>query len=175
MKYFARLSHLPVIEKESGRKLGTLSDIYIEKKNGRIFAIQTTNENILYRNRLVYASDILEETPSKIYVRGFGERFLSVPPIPKEQVVSYRNAVYNKRVLRENGEILGKIKDCSFDFETGKMEEIELGKGLSDDLLYGRNRLSLDGEISVYRTNVIVDEKGKLIHSDKGIKKIMKG
>lgn len=174
LKYFARLYHLPVIEKNSGRQLGTLSDVYVMKNSGDIFAIVATNENILYRNRLIYANNILEESPKGLLVRGFGERFSSVLPVENSEIRSYKNALYNKKVL-QSGEILGKIKDCCFDFETGRMCEIELGRGLPDDLLHGRDHLKVSGNVWVLNSDVVVSDREELLSSGKGMKKMMKG
>ena len=174
LKSFARLYHLPVIERTSRRKLGTLDDIYVKKESGELIAIEVTNENIFYRNRLIYAKDILRETPRYILVSGFGERYASVLPEGVRNAKSYRRDVYNKRVMRA-GEVLGKIKDCSFDFETGQMNEIELGKGLAEDLLHGRSHLPLSGNVTLRQNGVDVGENQQVIPAHKGIKNIMKG
>ena len=174
LKYFARLYHLPVVEKDSGRQLGNLSDVYVFKNSGDIFAIVATNENILYRNRLIYANNIVEEKPDALLVRGFGERFASVLPVENSEIRSYKSALHNKKVV-QSGEVLGKIKDCCFDFETGRMCEIELGRGLTDDLIHGRDHLKLSGNVWVMKSDVVVSDEEKLLSSGKGMKKMMKG
>ena len=174
MKSFASLYHLPVIERETRRKLGNVSDAYLKKESGELIAIQVTNENILYRNRLIYAKDIIRETPGYVLVRGFGERYAAVLPERVQNAKSYRREIYNKKVVRGDT-VLGKIKDCSFDVETGKMDEIELGKGLSEDLLYGRAKLRLSDGITVRQGSVKVGKGNRVLPSGKGIKNIMKG
>lgn len=174
MKSFARLYHLPVIERTTRRKIGLLSDVYVKKESGELIAVEVTNENILYRKRLFYAKDIVRETPGYLLVQGFGERYAAVLPDGVQSAKSYRREIYNKKAMR-GSEVLGKIKDCAFDFETGQMEEIEVGKGIAEDLLNGRTRLLLSDGISVRGGSVDVHCENRVIPSQKGIRNIMKG
>ncbi len=175
MKYFARLFHLPVIETHTGRKIGFLSDVYVDKNTGSILGIVVRNENILYPNRLILAANIVEEAPAKIFVSGFGKRYAVLPPPLLGDPISYKRQVYNKRAVKPSGENLGKIKDCCFDFEAGKMCELELGKGLSDDFMNGRSRLGLSNGVSLRAAKIEVSENDRVLYRGRGMKKIMKG
>ena len=58
LNYYSLLN-TPVIQYPSGRKIGTVSDIFLKENSTEIFGIVATNKSLIYQNRLYVPNDII--------------------------------------------------------------------------------------------------------------------
>jgi len=170
MLSFSRLLNLPVIDKISGKKIGRLTDVYLTKGTNEIYAIVVTCGSIIYRNKIIKSSDVLYIAGDAVYVNLKNhDKNISA------ETKSYLKDLVDKEAFNDKGNFLGKIKEGIFDVEAGYLEEIEIGRGFTDDLMRGRPRLKVNGNLDISKDSVTVETlKNSLRESKKGIKNIVK-
>ncbi len=164
MNYYSLLN-TPVIQYPSGRKIGTVSDVFLKENSTEIFGIVATNRSLIYQNRLFTPGDIIYTGTREVSVIGPGVKFIKTP---KEKYLSFRHVIGLKAVPLENNTSFGIVKDGFFDMEAGSLTELLIGKSITDDILNGRKLLRAD---SLKEENgVLKAENPALIPKGKGIK-----
>ncbi len=164
MNYYSLLN-TPVIQYPSGRKIGTVSDIFLKENSTEIFGIVATNRSLIYQNRLYVPQDIIYTGTREVSVLGPGVKFIHAP---KEKYLSFRHIIGLKAVPSESNISIGTVKDGFFDMETGSLTELLIGKSITDDILNGRKLLKAD---SLMKENGILKaENPALIPNGKGLR-----
>ena len=97
MNYYSLLN-TPVIQYPSGRKIGTVSDIFLKENSTEIFGLVATNRSLIYQNRLFVPGDIIYTGTHEVSVMGPGVKFIKAP---KEKYLSFRNIIGLKTVSSE--------------------------------------------------------------------------
>lgn len=157
---------------ENGNKeIGKLSDVLLQKNNLKLYGIISTNKGMIYSNRLIKAGVITKVYSDKIVVSDKGERFVRVPP--EDNFISFKQGIDNKNVFDKMGNSLGIVRNASFDTEFGCLEELEIGHGFTDDLLRGRELLTIESLSSKEEALEVASPQIK--KKDKGLQKLLKG
>ncbi len=140
MNYYSLLN-TPVIQYPSGRKIGTVSDIFLKENSTEIFGIVATNRSLIYQNRLYVPGDIIHVGTYEVSVIGPGLKFIKSP---REKYLSFRHLIGLKTVPEGSTTSLGTVKDGFFDMEAGSLTRLLIGKSIADDIINGRKLLSAD-------------------------------
>lgn len=154
----------PVIEYLSGRKIGTVDDIYLKENSAEIIGLLAKNSSLIYRNRLFTKENILFTGINGVSVNGSGTGFFLSPKIPK--AYSFKKVIGLKAESDENNLFIGTVKDGYFDMEAGRFFALLIGRGIADDLLSGRKILTADafktenGVLKVKNPSVITKKRG---------------
>lgn len=160
---------------DKNKKIGVLCDVLIAKNGCSLFGIIASNDAIIYRNRLFLKDELCGADGRCVYVRGTGKRFAKALPELDDGVKSCKEDLRKNKVITDNGTILGKARDASFDFETGKLLELEVGSGFTDDILSGRKKLLPKGDVTIFANTVIVKEEDfALLDKNAGLKRFFK-
>ena len=140
MNYYSLLN-TPVIQYPSGRRIGTVSDVFLKENSTEIFGIVATNKTLIYRNRLYTPQDIIYTGTHEVSVFGPGVKFIKEP---MEKCLSFRHIIGLKAMPFESNVSIGTIKDGFFDMETGSLTGLLIGKSIADDIINGRKLLRTD-------------------------------
>lgn len=164
MNYYSLLN-TPVIQYPSGRKIGTVSDIFLKENSTEIFGLVATNRSLIYQNRLYVPGDIIYTGTREVSVFGPGVKFIKAP---KESFLSFRHLIGLKAVPSESNISIGTVKDGFFDMEAGSLTGLLIGKSITDDILNGRKLLTVD---SLKEENGLLKaENPAIIPNGKGLK-----
>ena len=164
MNYYSLLN-TPVIQYPSGRKIGTVSDIFLKENSTEIFGLVATNRSLIYQNRLYVPGDIIYTGTREVSVFGPGVKFIKAP---KESFLSFRHLIGLKAVPSERNISIGTVKDGFFDMEAGSLTGLLIGKSITDDILNGRKLLTAD---SLKEENGLLKaENPAIIPNGKGLK-----
>lgn len=169
MNYYT-LINLPVFERRSGKKIGRLTDVLIYENEKRIFGMVATNKNVIYANRMFLRDDIYAVTNDFVIVEGRGEKFVRAPRT--SGFISFKNAVENTKLKDEQKNLLGIVRDGYFDMEIGELTDLLIGHGFADDLIHGRQIVSVAG-ITKKDTELIA-QRPELREKNRGIKRLLK-
>ena len=164
MNYYSLLN-TPVIQYPSGRKIGTVSDIFLKENSTEIFGIVATNKSLIYQNRLYVPNDIIYTGTHEVSVFGPGVKFIKAP---KEKYLSFRHIIGLKTVYSASLKSIGTVKDGFFDMEAGSLTELLIGKSITDDIINGRKLLRAD---SLCEENGLLKAENPFLTSNgKGLK-----
>lgn len=164
LNYYSLLN-TPVIQYPSGRKIGTVSDIFLKENSTEIFGIVATNRSLIYQNRLYAPGDIIYTGTHEVSVFGPGVKFIKAP---KEKFLSFRHIIGLKTVPAGSSVSIGTVKDGFFDMEAGSLTELLIGKSIADDIINGRKLLRADSITEEH--GLIKAENPALLSNGKGLK-----
>ncbi len=147
-KSFDDLLKKSVKSSETGRFIGKITDVFLKRNGGEFYGFVTTDDSRIYKNRFFKREQIVGEENNFLIVSGYGEKFLKTPPIIDLDLRSFKS-FFKNRLTTDSGGCLGKIKNCNFDCETGKMIEISLKNGTN---------ISLNGSADIVSDTIYVKE-----------------
>lgn len=86
----------------------------------------------------------LDKTSCVIYDENSLNKYARRSDLKKD---SFFESIIGKDVLSDKGQAMGVVSDCIFDMENGIIEEIELSRGFMEDIVEGRNVISLKDDV----------------------------
>ena len=152
---FNRLMHTPVTDAMTGKRVGRLTDIILSEKGKTLIGIVVTNDSLFYNKRFYPWKDVLSVSVFGISVRGLGERYFKTESW--ERNVSFRADVCGKPVHRGREE-LGIMRDAELDIKEAKLMSFEISKGLTEDILHGRDSVSLHQGFTAGKSELCVSD-----------------
>lgn len=145
---------LPVLDLGSGKKIGTIKDVYFNQE-GELRGFAVDSHGILSRTGYLYYKDITAIGDDAVTIGN--ERFLQ--PIPSNQFYSFN---FGKKPYKElpvvttNGHELGYIKDVYFMEEMGKIIGYEISDGFLTDITEGRRTIKSPQSMIIGEDAIIV-------------------
>jgi len=126
-KQYTSFLNTPILNKQTGEKLGEIYDLIIDTKTGKIEAFWVKQEIFIGATKVLSLNDI-SECKIKIYVQDKDaivnpQEILKVQKIIKEEFFLYLN-----KVQTLSGTKLGKVTDFFFDCLTGQIIQIQISK-----------------------------------------------
>lgn len=160
---------LPVIDGNTGKRLGIVKDFYTGVGNTHLEGLYVTQKgwgkkgfDILFQDITIGIDSVITEGNN----------------LPKIKVNQENNEnlkkLLKKKVVREDGQELGFISDIILDPLTGRIEGLELSESVIDDLITGRQVLAYQPD-EYNKGNVIVvtiEQADNITSYNKGIKNI---
>lgn len=153
---FLKLKGRKVLEKNSRKYFGRLSDILVNKDTNNIIGIVSKNDSLIYRHRFFTAENICGCEELNIIVSGFGEKFVKVVPVFADYK-SCGNDIFKRKAVFSDGTEIGKIQDINFDMETGNISGLEIGTSIIQDLLSGRMICPNMQRIHYFQDKIVLD------------------
>lgn len=165
---FNRLMHTPVTDIKTSKRVGRLSDIILSENGKQIIGIVVTNDALLYSKRFYLWTNVKSVSVFGIGVYGFGDRYYRTEELEKN--VSLQDDVYGKTVQRGGMEI-GIMRDAEFDLKSAELLCLEISRGLTEDLLHGRDSLSVKQGFKTNKSELCVCEQEELKKKKHALKK----
>ncbi|MEH7343832.1 PRC-barrel domain-containing protein [Bacillus sp. JJ1532] len=156
MRTFSLLKGLPVIEIESGTKIGEVFDISIS--SGGVVT------GLIVRKGAFFKKSLLLEVKN---VSSFGwdgvmvESEQVLEPIKKldEYTFDSQNRLIGKMMMTREGERLGLLEDVYFQEEVGTIVGYELSDGFFSDMLEGKRVVKTETPPAIGKDAIIVNVK----------------
>ena len=153
---FNRLMHTPVTDAISNKRVGRIADMILSENGKRIIGIVVTNDSLLYTKRFYPWKNVLSVSVFGVSVRGLGERYFRTGE--REKNVSLQTDVYGKSVCRGNVD-LGIMRDAEIDLKSAKLLCLEISRGLTEDILRGRDSISVEQGFTADKSELHVSEQ----------------
>lgn len=157
---FLKLKGRKILEKNSKKCLGRLSDILVDKDTTAVIGIVSENNSLIYRHRFFDIKSICDYDEVDITVDGFGEKFVKIVPVFTD-FKSCENDIFKRKAVFSDGSFAGKIQNINFDMEAGSISQLEIGTSLIQDLLSGRLVCPSTEKIRYCRDEIVVDSVQK--------------
>lgn len=158
MERFSDVSGVPVICVETGESAGTVESV-ICKERDRVLGFLINVGKIGNKYGFVLIEDVLDAGKNKITVYNRNSIVRK-----RGDVKQYRKngnwSWLNKKVMSDEGKLLGIIKDGVFDVNSGKISEIELSLGILEDLRDGRRRFRLREDTEFGEEFIVLKDGG---------------
>ena len=145
MEKISQVTGMPVVCLDTGERAGTVESVICNGED-KVLGFLINAGRIGSKYGFVLMEDIVEVQSNGISVSNKSSIISN-----RKEVNGYRkngnNWVWlNRKAKSDNGEILGIIKDGMFDVSTGRVSQIELSRGIMEDLRDGRRKLKLSGD-----------------------------
>ncbi len=130
---------MPIMTRETGRKLGNVKDIIFDPEAGKLEALTIETNGFFGPKRwLVLAPDIRSIGDDAIMVDN--GRVLRNPFYARREadILDQNNTLTSKTVVTVSGNILGTVTDVFIDLDTGKALRYEVSGGAAADVSSGR-------------------------------------
>jgi len=132
---YSKIVNLPIIELENQSRLASVLDVVVDPKNGRILGLIAKVGSILPRDQLVAARDISQILPTTILVVD-AERLTAIDEVVRvNELYKKHYTLFGKKVVTENGKLLGKINDYLIDDEALSLVKIYVRHLISDRII----------------------------------------
>jgi len=156
---FSDVSGLHVVCIDSEEKAGTVETIVCDDKDG-VLGFLVNSGKLANKYGFIFIEDVIDVGKNEITIPD-GKSILK----KRSEVKDYRKnrgwAWLNKKVISEEGQLLGTIKDGAFDVNSGKISEVELSLGVMEDLRDGRRRFCIDRDTEFGEEFIILKTGGK--------------
>ncbi|MBD1381254.1 PRC-barrel domain-containing protein [Metabacillus arenae] len=152
MRTFKQIKGLPVIEYQSAKQIGRVTDL-IFSQNGIIAGI-CVNSGLLQKSRQYPKSSIVSIGQDCVMVDCAKSR----DKFTQQNLGFLSNHLYHKTVFSSNGNILGLLEDVYFCEQVGTILAYELTEGFFADLTEGKKQISPQTpQIKVSKEALVVD------------------
>jgi uncharacterized protein YrrD len=149
------LEGLAVVDVSGGRKLGAVSDFVISPSDGRVLAITLRGGLFGGGGSYVAAGDVRSIGPDALTVEGDQVvRPESEMPDDLREARDASKSLAGKKVVTENGTLLGTVSDYLVDESALRVTGLTIGGGL----LSGEDALAADRVVSVGPDALIVTD-----------------
>lgn len=157
---FLKLKGRKVMEENSGKCLGRLSDILVNKDTNKVIGVVAKNESLIYRHRFFKKEEIVNYDKVNLTVSGFGEKFLKIVPVFSDYK-SCENDIFKRRAVFSDGSVAGKVQNINFDTEIGEICGLEIGTSIIQDLFTGRIICPCIQRIHYYQDRIVLEDVWK--------------
>ena len=157
---YSEVIGLPVICITTGKKLGVVNDITIDKSSRKIEAIIIENKKNDFSKKAILLDDI-ENIGSDAVIASKNYKLSSTKDLKGMPFINMKDraGIYGLKVFSKTGRDMGIVKDVLFDPKTSLVEVVVLSDGLLSDLIRGRNILPLFGHVEFSDESLLVDSE----------------
>lgn len=162
MRKESELIGLPVISKETGKKIATIREIIYSEKKNKVVGILVSEGNIFREARLIQFNNVDSIGKDALIIENENlvEKSSLLPEI--NQLINEKK-ITEDEILTEDGESLGHVRDIIIDVENGTVVGFILTDGLIQDLKEGRNVLPYSIETIFGENSIIISNEVKTL------------
>lgn len=143
---------LPVFHSDTGRRLGEVKDVILDGHGRRVWGLVLDRGGLFHQARVLPIEMIQDIGPDAVV--SHHEPMVEIPGA----TISERRDLQGKRVLSQSGSDLGTLDDVFFEVD-GSVTGFRLSAGFIDDIISGKQELSVSGARAVGQDSIIVDSK----------------
>ncbi|MGE5575717.1 MAG: PRC-barrel domain-containing protein [Syntrophothermus sp.] len=158
---------LPVVDEDSGQEIGTVKSIVFDHRQGRLVGL-VSGGKWFSRDRYLRLARIRELGRHAVILEGGPENGPEDEPVWAGRVDSPGGEssleadtaqLIGWKVLTGSGKALGTVEDILFDAQTGRLEGMEISRGLVQDFVDGRVTIPMPDVYTVGRDVVVIPEE----------------
>jgi uncharacterized protein YrrD len=166
MQRLRDLVGLPLLETETGTKIGQVKDVVLNIEEARVYGVTIDGDKKDLFEKGIFFVDLLSLGRDAIMVRNHSV-IHQCAAIFEITSIYYIRELFQKEIVTEDGLRIGILVDIFFDTSTGEMKWYQVSDNLVTDLLYGRKMMPLPTIQIVGNDKVIVPEKmANLLYKD---------
>lgn len=159
MERLSDIAGLPVVCIEIGKKAGIVKGPVFNPKGNEVAGFFISTGVLGNPNGLIFIEDILDIGRDAVLI--FDESSVEKrKKTLREYIQKEKWSCMNKKVLTKEGDVLGIVKDGVIDAKTGRINEIELSRGVFEDLRNGRRVLPLGLDTEFGEDYIIISKGG---------------
>ncbi|MGI6777498.1 MAG: PRC-barrel domain-containing protein [Acetivibrionales bacterium] len=149
---------LPVICIDSGKKIGTVEDLILNRGKSEVKALILERAGFEIRRKVILMKDIAYLGKDAVMVNTESCK-TELRMVFNSSITEDKGEIRGLRVYSKSGEDLGEVKDVLFDSKTGTVEGVEVTEGLLQDIVQGRKILPLFGKVEFSEESMLVDRE----------------
>lgn len=149
---------LPVICAKDGMKVGILKDVVFCRCNKGVLGFILEKDSHSLKGNVVLLQDVLSLGNDALIIDDT-DSLLEYRKLKKTPEMMERIQLRGFKIYTQSGEDIGIVQDILFDYETGKVEGVQVSDGLVQDLLKGRSILPFVGKIEIGNENILIDNE----------------
>jgi len=166
MQKLRSIISLPVLEIETGRQIGEITEVIVDLNAALVCGFIIAGENWLTAEGMIAFEDIFSLGRDAIMVDNQHVAHQSDTKIMQHNQYYSRN-LFDKQIFTDLGFRLGVLADILFDSVTGEIKWYQISDSIITDLLYGRMVMPLPQIQIIGADKVIVpDRMTKLLHAE---------
>ncbi len=147
----SKLVDLPIVEFQSGRKIGRVGDVLIELDTGKFIGVTIRG---WFLNRVIVESNQIVSVDQVGLTIHSGASLPGLDEVDQAQKVFRRGfRLIGARVRAKSGLHLGSVVDASVDLESNYLAQIHVGRFLASERIISRDRI-----VDVQDSTIIVDD-----------------
>ena len=155
---YSEVLNLPVVCANNGKKAGVIKDIIFSPENREVRAFLLEHKGLEIKKKVLKRKSILNLGDDAVIIESPG----CVESLGKASYSTEfkdEGCILGLRIFTRAGEELGTVKDVIFDWQTGRIEGLEVSDGLLQDIIQGRSMLPLFGKVEFGEDNVLVEKE----------------
>lgn len=156
LRTFSLLKGLPVIEINSGTKIGEVSDLRITS-DGVVKGMLVRTGAILKKTFTLDIKDVSSFGWNGVMIENRG--LLTAIKNPEDYTFESVNRIAGKVMMTREGQKLGFLEDVYFHEEVGTIIGYELSDGFFSDMLEGKRVVKTDMPPAIGKDTIIVNVK----------------
>ncbi len=159
MRTFSSIKSLPVYDISSGKELGKVLDLCIDKK-GTVNGLMMDTKGLLKKNKLIPLSQISSFGDDGIMLANKQEQeHMTQKLMGMHFLENGQDRIIGKPLMTSEGEKLGLVEDVYFKEELGTIVGYEVTDGFFADMTEGRKIFNSRNPLTIGENVVIVDLK----------------
>ena len=155
---FTRLLEYTILDSLEGEILGNIADVVYSNNLQKISKIVVESGKIIKEKYLIPFNDIVSFDEDKVFVNK--DNLLKMEDSSREKLFLEEDVkIIEKEVLKEDGELIGYIKDVIINPSNGKIMGFIMTQGIFEDILKGRNFIPNIENVNYSMENIVIDNK----------------
>lgn len=162
MRKASDLIGLPVISKETGKKIATIKEIIYSEKKNKVVGFLVNEGGFFREAKLIQFNNVDSIGKDALIIENENlvEKSSFLPEI--NQLINEKK-IAEDEILTEDGESIGHIRDIIIDVGNGTVLGFILTEGLIQDLKEGRNVLPYNIETIFGENSIIISNETKVL------------
>ena len=154
MRRMAELIGLPVISRSNGEILGEVDDLIYLPTSSQIRGLVIKSTEQYYTE-----SDNIYKIGSDVIILNHSSLLYEYQKAPGIGITERTGTIMGEPVITNDGKEIGAINDLVIDENDYRLVGYEVSGGVIQDVLQGRNILSLDDDITYGKDALIINNK----------------
>lgn len=130
---------LPVLTENDAQRLGTVADLLINARDGRVIGLLLSGGNALKGFQIYPYEEVRAVGSGAVLVRSREALLATRRSAALQRLMARHSEVIGKRLIDRHGNDLGVIDDLAFSPETGQIVGYQISGGFFHDVLEGKN------------------------------------
>jgi len=162
LRKVSELIGLPVVSKETGKKVSTIKEIIYSDRRNKIIGFIVNEGNIFREAKLVQFKNVYSIGNDAVVIenKNLIEKSTLLPEM--SQLIDEKKTSEDE-ILTEDGESLGHVRDIIINTENGVVVGFILTDGLIQDLKEGRNVLPYNTQTIFGEDSIIISKEFKTL------------
>jgi len=157
---------LPVLETETGKEIGEVTEMLMDVQGAVLLGLMITSGHVVGKDGFIAFTDVFSLGRDAIML-GSQRCIRTLETLPEMAGGYHSLELLDKEIFTDSGLRLGILVDIIFNTSTGEIKWYQVSDSIIGDLLYGRLLMPLPQVQIIGKDKIIVPETmSKLLHKD---------